>query len=329
MLRKAPYVNQLPAILLALTIVLCSSCKSHKEHILEIKNFSKGSWLLVVENGATHTNFVIDDEQILKDNPSGIQLGPHASCPGTTCDGFVKLYRDGELVDSREYLSDADLIVSANIRKAYRRARVDWLHPDKADFQTVWDSLRIASNTYPTRYQSEPDMELRIEYYQLETIVKDFRVDSSFFLEYSETGLGSKATRSAPWLKVSNDKYLLSIVDCQSTYNDIDTTALVISSGGIRRSSIDSIVHIVKQLSPGKIFRANSCIYDGRIYTLKLTIDSISWRFDMKNTAEPEILQVFRILNTYLSTELQLPADEKIIKDQEECDKYRRPRKRK
>lgn len=133
------------------------SCKDKKNAILHNKKFDDGKWLLVIENHVENTLFVIDDEKVLKSNPNGLRLGPNAYCGGTTCDGFITLYRDGELVDSKEFLSKADLLETENFKKAYRIARTDCVRPAQGHFKQTWDSLEAAKNTYPTRRHIQPD----------------------------------------------------------------------------------------------------------------------------------------------------------------------------
>jgi len=147
-------------------IINVTSCKDKKNAILYDKNFDDGNWLLVVENHAENTLFVIDDEKVLKANPDGLWLGKNAYCGGTTCDGFITLYRDGELVDSKEFLSKSFLSETEKIRKAYKIARTDCLHPQQAHFKQTWDSLKAADNTYPTRQHIQPEDKDIICYYQ-------------------------------------------------------------------------------------------------------------------------------------------------------------------
>ncbi len=134
------------------------SCGDKNNSILNKKNFDEGSWLMVVRNENEKTVFAIDDEKILKDNPYGILLGPNAECGGTTCDGFLELYKDGELIIEQSFLTKADLFETSNIRESYRKCYTEYIYPnDSIDFKRQWDSLQKINNNYPTRFHTQPD----------------------------------------------------------------------------------------------------------------------------------------------------------------------------
>ena len=143
---------------LIFVITALTSCKDKDNSILNDKNFDEGKWLLVVENKVESTLFVIDDKRVLKENPFGLTLGPSAYCGGTTCDGFIDLYKDGKLIASQEYLSKSDLIENEDIRQAYKIAITDCIRPgDEKKFKQQWDSLERIKNTYPTRRHIQPE----------------------------------------------------------------------------------------------------------------------------------------------------------------------------
>ena len=152
--------------LLTTTLIL-TSCGDKDKSILNNKNFDKGNWLIVIKNENLKTLFVIDDENILKNNPNGLLLGPLAECGGTTCDGFLELYKDGELIVQQEFLTNSDLIETQNIRDSYKKATQGQLYPgDKTQFKRQWDSLTKLKNVYPTRYHAQPDDKDYIWFYK-------------------------------------------------------------------------------------------------------------------------------------------------------------------
>jgi hypothetical protein len=139
------------------SIIIQTSCGDKDNSILNKKNFDKGNWLMVVRNEVEETIFIIDDEKVLKDNPYGILLGPNAECGATTCDGFLELYKDGELIMEQSYLSQADLIETTSIREVYRTGSTEYIYPsDSADYKRLWDSLVKIKNIYPTRFHTQP-----------------------------------------------------------------------------------------------------------------------------------------------------------------------------
>ena len=159
-------LKRLFALLPILLVSILTFCRDKKDTILYDKNFDDGKWLLVVENHVEKTLFVIDDEKVLKANPDGLRLGPNAYCGGTTCDGFITLYKNGELVDTKEFLSKSDLLETDNIKKAYKIARTECTAPDQMQFKQTWDSLETIKNTYPTQRHIQPEDKDIICFYQ-------------------------------------------------------------------------------------------------------------------------------------------------------------------
>jgi hypothetical protein len=142
------------------------SCIDKDNAILNGKDFDKGKWFLVWEDYAKGTLCIIDDQSILRENPNGIILGPFAGCGGTTCDGFLTLYKDGELIVQHEYLSRADLFMNSEIINSFRPAtRVSVYSDNSVEYKFQWDSLLKIKNTYPTRYHTQPDDKDIIIYY--------------------------------------------------------------------------------------------------------------------------------------------------------------------
>lgn len=150
-------------------MTILTSCGDKDNAILDNKNFDEGRWLIVIEDAVQGTTFAIDDEKVLKENPFGLLLGPMAECGGTTCDGFLKLYKDGELISHQEYLSHSDLIEKQNLLDSYKKADAEFIYPEnKDDYKRQWDSLLKIGNVYPTRYHTQPDDKDVILYYKLE-----------------------------------------------------------------------------------------------------------------------------------------------------------------
>lgn len=139
-------------------ILAITQCGNREKAILNNRDFDHNNWLIVIENAQMNTMFVVDDEKILKENSFGLTLGPLANCDGTTCDGFLDLYKDGVLIERQSFLSQSDLIESSTIKKNYRIAKAYYLYPNnKSEYKYLWDSLQKLPNIYPTRYHAQPD----------------------------------------------------------------------------------------------------------------------------------------------------------------------------
>lgn len=78
-------------------------------------------------------------------------------CGGTTCDGFLKLYKDGKLIKEDAYLTRTALYESSRIKSAYKKGS-EWTIDaiDKIEFDRKWDSL-LKTKCYPTIYHTQPE----------------------------------------------------------------------------------------------------------------------------------------------------------------------------
>lgn len=140
--------------IILLTVLLTSCTDSDK--ILQGNNFDEGDWLFVNVNYVDETLELIDDESVLKQNKNGIWVTPMGDCDGTTCDGFLKLYKDGKLIKEDEYLTRSALFETTELKNSYRKG-TDWtIDPiDESRFSFLWDSLKT-ENVYPTVYHTQP-----------------------------------------------------------------------------------------------------------------------------------------------------------------------------
>lgn len=106
-------------LLKILVLIILTSCSNNEDKILVGHDFEKGDWLLVNVNYAEEKLDFIDDESILSKNKNGISLTNGCYCGGTTCDGFLKLYKDGKLILQHEYLTRSELYESSQIIDSY------------------------------------------------------------------------------------------------------------------------------------------------------------------------------------------------------------------
>lgn len=155
-------------ILQIIIFTLALTCCSGPDKLLNGHDFDKGDWLLVNVNYAEKTLQLIDDETILKNNKNGIWVSPAGDCDGTTCDGFLMLYKDGRLIAQDEYLTRSTLYESTKIKESYKKA-VEWtIDPiNNSKFKQLWDSLKNAGN-YPTIYHAQPADKNIIWVYRIE-----------------------------------------------------------------------------------------------------------------------------------------------------------------
>ncbi len=162
---KKEMKTKISILLISLLAVSCNA----PDRILENRDLENGNWLLVNVNYPEGTLQVIDDEKILAKNKRGIYVKSCADCQWTTCDGFLKLYKDGELIEKQGYLSRERIHESKKIKNAYKQAIDTTIEPlNSIDFTTKWDSLKTIKNTYPTKYRVAYDNRDVIWVYQYE-----------------------------------------------------------------------------------------------------------------------------------------------------------------
>lgn len=153
----------------ALILLLTGCDGTGSAIILKGYNFTSGEWLLVNQNNAKRTLKIIDDESVLANSPTGIKVNWSEEHSYTTCDGILKLYKDGELIAQQDYLEQANISESPDIKAAYKDGSDESLYPsDDQEFERQWDSLKKIKNCYPTRYHAQPDDKDIIWFYKHE-----------------------------------------------------------------------------------------------------------------------------------------------------------------
>ena len=134
--------------------------------ILHDNNFEEGNWLL--ENSYYDTTLVIDDEKILRNYENHLIVSSTEDDGYTTCDGILRLYKNGELVKEKQYLSKTFLFELGSFNKKYKKAISYYLDPkNKIDLKKKIDSLNKISNYYVTVYRKQPEDIDAIEYFKI------------------------------------------------------------------------------------------------------------------------------------------------------------------
>jgi hypothetical protein len=145
-------MNKICFLLISACSIFSGCNKPHS--FLYDHDFTSGNWLLVNENDTELE--IIDDEEILKTNKNGICITPFGDCKWTTCDGILKLYKDGKLISEKGYLTRSALYESKGIKEAYKKGMEFTIEPvDKNELNRKWDSL-VTQNYYPTIYHAQP-----------------------------------------------------------------------------------------------------------------------------------------------------------------------------
>jgi hypothetical protein len=142
--------------------------------------------------------------------------------------------------------------------------------------------------------------------------------NSTFYLYYGFSGLGSNLGSFQPTIEIYGTKFIYTYE--QNSYwkeksKRIDTICL----GVLRQSSIDSILYLVLPLKDSTIFKTNACIMSGGIHFLTVSNGIDTTNFELGNTFDYTALKIVDIINPYLPTVKRLWPTEKLIKEEEDC----------
>ena len=139
-----------------------------------------------------------------------------------------------------------------------------------------------------------------------------------FSLYYGFSGLGSNLGSFQPTIRIKGTT-LVYTYEQNSYWGEKSKRVDTVSIRSFRQSSIDSITEIVKDLGDTSIREYNYCIMSGGIHFLSVTIGVDTTSFELSNTFDYTALKIANILNEYLPQDKQLWANEKMIKDAEDC----------
>ena len=125
----------------------------------------------------------------------------------------------------------------------------------------------------------------------------------SFKLSYFAAGLGSGFGKLAPTVRVRGTD-LIYTYQQNSFYNgEIRIKPDTIFIGKIRKTSIDSIFYLVKDIKDTLIYTTNIYVMSGAIIDMTIKFESINLTFRMHNANGQTAKEIIEILNS------NIPAD--------------------
>ena len=122
----------------------------------------------------------------------------------------------------------------------------------------------------------------------------------------------------APTIQIKGTNFLYTY-EQNSYYGEKSKRADTICVKKFRQTSIDSILEIIKYLKDTAIKEYNFCIMSGGIHFLTITNGIDTTSFQLSNTFHYTALKVANILNVYVPEDKKLWANEKMIKDADDC----------
>lgn len=139
-----------------------------------------------------------------------------------------------------------------------------------------------------------------------------------FYLYYGFSGLGSNLGSIQPTINIKETSFVFTN-EQNSYWGERSKEKDTICVKGFRQSSIDSILELVKYLKDTTINDYNHCIMSGGIHYIIITDGIDTTRFELMNTFDYTALKIADILNQYTPAGKKLWANEKMIKDAEDC----------
>lgn len=144
---------------------------------------------------------------------------------------------------------------------------------------------------------------------------------STFGLDYLFAGLGSNMGKFMPTIKIKGSNFLYTY-EQNSYYGEKNKRVDTVCVKTFRQTSIDSILEIIKDLKDTAIKEYNFCIMSGGIHSLNIRNGIHTTSFILSNTFHYAALKIANILNEYVPEDKKLWANEKMIKDAEDCRAY-------
>lgn len=124
---------------------------------LKNKDYTEGDWCLIDLNHNKRSIKIIDDEKVIAQNTKGIWIFSENSDGFTTCDGQLKIFKNGELTEEYNYLNRSRIFLSKSIERAFLIGYDSVIHPSNNNLDSIFDYFRIKPHYYPTIHQIQPN----------------------------------------------------------------------------------------------------------------------------------------------------------------------------
>ena len=159
-------------------------------------------------------------------------------------------------------------------------------------------STLIAPGT--TLVKSDSSLNNNSSIQSMKPVVKD---KSVFRLNFTSVGLGSNFTSMQPVFNVEGNKFIYTS-EQTGYYEGAETRKPdTIYQGKFRKSSVDSIMHLVSGIKDTLIYRTNIHVSSGSIQYITIYKDEFHLEFDLHNASDPTAQRIVNILNNYIPEE--------------------------
>jgi hypothetical protein len=122
----------------------------------------------------------------------------------------------------------------------------------------------------------------------------------NFQIGYISAGLGSQFTSMQPVFYVNNLKFVYTSEQTTLYKNQKVKRPDTLQVGKFRRSSVDSIIRLIKDIKDTLIYRTNVHVSSGAIHRIYIQTPSQKLEFNLHNDSHPTAQKIVTILNTYI-----------------------------
>lgn len=128
-------------------------------------------------------------------------------------------------------------------------------------------------------------------------------VDTTFKLTSVTIGFGPNQDDVQPVFKVTGTNFLYTSEDVWLSADEKDARRDTLLKGSFRRSSIDSIMTVIENLSDTLIFKSR--FTDGAMHDMTISKGAKKITFQLWNVSDTSVEKIVSILNTYITNERQ------------------------
>lgn len=122
-----------------------------------------------------------------------------------------------------------------------------------------------------------------------------------FEISYTSVGLGSNFTSMQPVFYVKDLKFVYTSEQTSYYKNQKINKPETLQVGKFRKSSVDSIVSLIKDIKDSLIYRTNTHVSSGGIHYITVKTSTQKLQFDLHNASDPVAEKIVSILNKYIT----------------------------
>ena len=131
------------------------------------------------------------------------------------------------------------------------------------------------------------------------------KTDSIFKLDYISLGLGSNMSEMQPMFRVKGYKFIYTSEQAWKYKNVKKARPDTLCMGNIRKSSIDSILIISREIKGNSVYKLNPGVMSGGIIYLDILNYNRKLKIELHNSYDQTANKIVTILNSYIPENCQ------------------------